>query len=97
MTDAEAIGKAVQEKKTIEGELKYLRLKADRYAEYFARLAQILKENPAGGVFDDQSSAAGTMEFHFNSKDFDIGEIKEIVAKIRAKEDRLRELNVLLA
>jgi hypothetical protein len=31
MTDAEAIGKAVQEKKAIEGELKTLRLKADRY------------------------------------------------------------------
>ena len=83
MTDAEAIGRAVQEKKTIEGELKTLRLKADRYAEYFSRLGQVLNGHPAGAVFDDQSARVGEIGFHFNSKDFDILEIKEIVAKIR--------------
>lgn len=97
MTDAEAIGKAVQEKKAIEEELRILHLKADRYAENFSLLGQKLKSNPVGVVFDDQPSAVGTMEAHFTSSGFDIGEVKEIVAKIRAKEDRLRDLNTLLA
>lgn len=97
MTDAEAIGRAVQEKKAIEAELKTLLIKADLYAESFLHLGRILKENPAGGVFDDQISQAGVMEHHFHSKDFDIGEVMELVATIRAKQNRLKELNAKLA
>lgn len=96
MTDHEAIGKAVQEKKNIEGELKTLRIKADRYAETFSLLGQTLKSNPAGVAFDDQPSRLGTMEVHFTSIGFDIGEVKEIVAKIREKENRLSDLKSLL-
>jgi hypothetical protein len=97
MTDAEAIGKAHQERKALEGELKTLTIKADRYAEFFLHLGQILKTNPAGGVFDDQISQVGVMEHHFNSKDFDIGEVVKLVADIRAKQDRLKDLNAKLA
>lgn len=96
MTDNEAIGRAVQEKKTIEGELRTLRIKADRYAEYFSRLGETLNSHPAGAVFDDQSATAGATGFHFNSSDFNIGEVKEIVAKIREKENRLSYLKSLL-
>jgi hypothetical protein len=96
MTDAEALGKAHQERKAIEAELKNLRIKADRYAQNFSLLAQILKNNPAGAVFDDQPSPVGMMEHHFNSADFDIREVKELVDRIRQKENRLRELNDLL-
>jgi hypothetical protein len=96
MTDHEAIGKAHHEKKAIEGELKTLRIKADRYAEYFSLLGKNLKGNAAGVVFDDQSSGIGIMEDHFDSSAFDICEVKEIVAKIREKESRLSELNFLL-
>lgn len=97
MTDSEAIGKAYQEKKSIDGELKTLRIKADRYAEIFGQLAQHLKTNPAGVVFDDQPSALGAMEIHYTTSGWDVNELKEMVATIRAKEARLRELTNLLA
>jgi hypothetical protein len=97
MTDAEAIGRAVQEKKTIDGELRTLRIKADRYAQYFSELGQLLRVNPVGAVFDDQAARFGTTGLHFNSKDFDIGEIRNLVAKIREREDRLKDLTDLLA
>jgi hypothetical protein len=97
MTDAEALWKATQEKKTIEAELKSLRLKADQYAESFSRLGQILNGHPAGAVFDDQSARVGETGFHFNSKDFDIAEVKEIAGKIRKREYRLTDLTSKLA
>jgi hypothetical protein len=96
MTDAEAIGKAVQEKKTIEGELKTLRIKADRYAENFYKLGQHLKMNPTGVIFDDQPSIIGTMDAHVLTASWDAEDVKMTVAAIRSKESRLKDLNDLL-
>lgn len=96
MTDEEAIGKAHKEKKAIEGEFKTLRIKADRYAELFSRLGRTLADGPAGAVFDDQAASLGTMTEHFNSKDFNVEEVREVVAAIREKQNRLRELTSML-
>lgn len=97
MTNFEAIGRTVEAKKKTEGELKTLRMKAHRYGDLFSQLSQSLNTNPAGAVFDDQASSAGKMEFHFNSADFDIPDVKKLVEDIRTLEARLTELSTQLA
>ena len=96
MTDAEAIGKAHLEKKQIFDSLKNLRVKADHYGQLYLALGNLVKRDPAGVVFDDQDSRAGATREHFNSSDFDIKSIVQLVAEIRSKEERLSDLEELL-
>ncbi len=96
MTDAEAIGKAVIEKKAIMDALKGLRIKADHYGQQYLALGQLLKHDPAGVVFDEQISRVGVAKAHFDSSECDLGYVRELVRDIRAKEERLHDLEELL-
>ncbi len=96
MTDAEAIGRAVIEKKQIMESLKSLRIKADHYGQNYFALGQLLKNDPAGVVFDEQVSRVGVMKGHFNSPELDLASVKQLVSDIRSKEERLNDLDQLL-
>lgn len=97
MTDDEAIGKAVTEKKRREQELKTLRIKADQHGERFALLAHLLKTDPAGAVFESQATRRRfDTVASFSVAEFDGAEIKELVGKIREHEDRLADLKAQL-
>jgi len=96
MTTAEALGKAVIEKKQLAEELRNLRIKADRYGQQFLALGHLLKNDPAGIVFDDQLSRAGTSRGYFDSSECGITPVKELVQELRTKEERFNALTELL-
>jgi hypothetical protein len=93
MTNAETVGQLVPEQKRHEQELKMLHTKAGHHAAKFAMLAQLLRDDPGAIVFDEQSTGRRSNTLaHFDSKEFNGLEIKELVGKIREHEDRLSDL-----
>ena len=93
MTNAEAIGQPVTEQRRYEQELRALRLKASQHAAKFGMLAQLLRDEPGAIVFDEQSTRRRSDTVaHFESKDLNGAEIKELVSQIREHEDRLADL-----
>ena len=93
MSNAETIPQPLLEKTRREQESKMLHLKASQYAARFAMLAQLLRDDPGAIVFDEQSTRRRPNSVaHFESKEFNGVEIKELVGQIREHEDRLSDL-----
>lgn len=73
-----------------EKDLKALRMKVAQHAAKFAMIAQLLRDDPGGIMFDEQlTRRSSDTVAHFTSKEFDIVELKELVAQIRELEEGL--------
>lgn len=93
MANTKTTGKPILEQERCEQELKMLRMKAAQHAAKFAMIAQLLRDDPGAIVFDEQlTRRRSDTVAHFTSKEFNGGEIKELVAQIREQEEWLSDL-----
>ncbi len=88
MVTAQTTGRLGLDEERCQKELTALRMKIAQHAAKFAMIAQLLRDDPGAIVFDEQlTRRSSDTVAHFTSKEFDIVELKQLVAQIRDLEE----------